>query len=125
MDDDELVRSVATQMLASLGHTVATAANGQEAIELFRRARAGGRPFDVVILDLTVKSGMGGEEAIRRLLELAPDVKAVVSSGYSDAAVMADFREHGFSARLSKPYRLGVLRDCLGSLLKPPGSAAT
>ena len=92
MDDDELVREVAAQMIASLGHAVATAANGEEAIELFRAAREEGRPFDVVILDLTVKNGMGGEEAIRRLRELDPDVKAVVSSGYSDAAVVADYR---------------------------------
>ena len=123
MDDDELVREVAAQMIASLGHTVATAANGEEAIELFRSAREEGRPFDVVILDLTVKNGMGGEEAIRRLREIDPDVKAVVSSGYSDAAVMADYRRHGFSARLNKPYRLEALRDCLLSLLGPPGAA--
>jgi PAS domain S-box-containing protein len=125
MDDDGLVRDVAAQMLTSLGHTVATAANGEEAIELFRRAREGGEPFDVVILDLTVKNGMGGEEAIRRLREIAPDVRAVVSSGYSDATVMADYRQHGFSARLSKPYQLDALKECLDSQLQPPAAAAT
>jgi CheY-like chemotaxis protein len=119
MDDDGMIRDVAGQMLAALGHTVATAANGEEAIELFRRAREQGRPFDVVILDLTVKKGMGGEEAIRRLREMDPDIRAVVSSGYSDAAVLADYSSHGFSARLNKPYRLGALKDCLLSLEKP------
>jgi PAS domain S-box-containing protein len=124
MDDDGLVREVAAKMIASLGHVVNTAANGEEAIVLFRSAREAGSPFDIVVLDLTVKNGMGGEETMRRLRELAPDIKAVVSSGYSDAAVLADHKSHGFSASLNKPYRLDGLRDCLLSLLRPSGAAA-
>ena len=69
------------------------------------------------MLDLTVPNGMGGEEAIRRLLELDPQVRAVVSSGYSSSAVVAEYRAHGFSASLHKPYRIDALRDCLQSLL--------
>jgi PAS domain S-box-containing protein len=119
MDDEEMVRNVTARMVATLGHAVATAANGEEALELFRAARDEGRPFDVVLLDLTVRNGMGGEEAMRRLLALDPGVKAVVSSGYSDAAVVADYRAHGFAAHLKKPYRTEELRDCLVSLLPP------
>ena len=72
MDDDGLVRDVAAQMIASLGHEVTTAANGEEAIGLFLGARKAGNPFDIVVLDLTVKNGMGGEETIRRLREIDP-----------------------------------------------------
>lgn len=123
MDDDELVRDVAARLIAALGHAVSTAANGEEAIALFCRARAAGSPFEIVILDLTVKNGMGGEATCGRLREIDPDIKAVVSSGYSDAAVLADHRSHGFSACLNKPYRLSALRDCLLSLLQPPAGA--
>jgi PAS domain S-box-containing protein len=119
MDDDEIVRGVGAEMIVSLGHAVTAVAGGEEAVEEYRRARAEGRPFDAVILDLTVKRGMGGEEAIRLLRALDPGVKAVVSSGYSDAALVADYRSYGFSACLSKPYVIGALRDCLLSLLAP------
>jgi PAS domain S-box-containing protein len=124
MDDDPLVRDVAAAMIASLGHEVAAAANGEEAVELFARARAAGRPFDVVVLDLTVKHGMGGEEALGRLLALDPLTKAVVSTGYADAPVAADYRAHGFAARLNKPYQLADLRECLASLLPARGPGA-
>ena len=124
MDDDEVVREVAAGMIASIGYAASTAESGEQAVALFCKAREEGSPFDIVILDLTVKRGMGGEETVRRLREIDPDVKAVVSSGYSDAAVVADFRAHGFSACLNKPYRLGGLRDCLLSLLKTSGPAA-
>jgi two-component system cell cycle sensor histidine kinase/response regulator CckA len=69
--------------------------------------------FDAVILDLTVKGGMGGEETLKRLLEIDPGVLAVVSSGYSGNAVVANYREHGFATFLNKPYKLEALRDCL------------
>ncbi|HEY5998813.1 MAG TPA: PAS domain S-box protein [bacterium] len=118
MDDERLVREVASSMLESLGHAVATAANGEDAVDLYRAARAEGRPFDAVILDLTVKNGAGGEETLRRLRELDPDVRAVVSSGYADATVLGDYRAHGFRARLGKPYRLDALRECLAAVLQ-------
>ncbi len=124
MDDAEVVRDVAAGMIASLGHAVTTAESGEEAVALFSRAREEGRPFDIVVLDLTVKRGMGGEQTIRRLREIDPGVKAVVSSGYSDAAVVADYRSYGFTACLNKPYRLGELRDCLLCLLKPDDPSA-
>jgi CheY-like chemotaxis protein len=113
MDDEEMVRKVAQEMLATLGHDIVSAEDGRKAIELFRQAREAGSPFDLVILDLTVKGGMGGEEAIRKLRDIDPDVKAVVSSGYADSPVVADYRAYGFSAVLNKPYRIDGLRKCL------------
>ncbi|MBA4374541.1 MAG: hypothetical protein C0402_16950 [Thermodesulfovibrio sp.] len=116
MDDEEIVRNVAQEMFAALGHGVVCAEDGSKAIEQFRQATEEGTPFDLVVLDLTVKGGMGGEEAIRRILEIDPHVKAVVSSGYADNPVVADFRAYGFSAVLSKPYRLDTITNCLGSI---------
>ncbi|MBI5848916.1 MAG: response regulator [Nitrospirae bacterium] len=113
MDDEELVRNVAREMIAALGHEVEGAEDGMRAIELFRQARDAGRPFDLVILDLTVKGGMGGEEAIAKIREIAPEVKAVVSSGYADSPIVADFPAYGFSAVLNKPYRIDSLKNCL------------
>jgi PAS domain S-box-containing protein len=118
MDDQELVLSVAKKMIVALGHEVECVSDGREAIEFFMQAREAGNPFDLVILDLTVKGGMGGEEAIRRLREIDPVVVAVVSSGYASNPVLADHRAYGFAAFLNKPYKIDSLRDCLNTLLK-------
>jgi CheY-like chemotaxis protein len=117
MDDEEMVRSVAGDMVEAIGHEVETATGGEVAIEMFRRARESGRPFDVIILDLTVKGGMGGEAAIRKIREIDPNVIAIVSSGYSDNPVVANFRAYGFAAVLNKPYTADALRDCLNMLI--------
>ncbi|MCC6522538.1 MAG: PAS domain-containing protein [Polyangiaceae bacterium] len=117
MDDEELIRKLTGELLRVLGHDVAVARHGQEAVEAYERAMARGEPFDVVILDLTVRGGMGGEEALQRLRALDPAVKAIVSSGYSDDASMADHLAHGFKAYLKKPYDLDALREAVKSLL--------
>ena len=117
MDDEEIVRTIAGQLLAALGHEVVLAERGETALEKYRAAREAGRPFDVVILDLTIRGGMGGAETMRKLLEIDAGVKAVVSSGYSDDEVTSSFREHGFRAFLKKPYRLEDLKATLDALL--------
>jgi PAS domain S-box-containing protein len=118
MDDEDLVRNIAAVMVRSLGHDVEVSATGEEAIATYRDALSAGRRFDVVILDLTIRGGMGGEEAIKKLLELDPDVKAVVSSGYVDSSTMSDYEARGFSACLTKPYVIETLKDTLNALLK-------
>ena len=80
-----------------------------------------GQSFDAVILDLTIPGGMGGKEAVRRVLELDPNARIVVSSGYSDDPVMADFRAYGFCAILKKPYRIEELQETLSLAWKPAG----
>jgi len=114
VDDEEDVRNSTGAALNRLGYTVVLAAGGSEAIEIFCQSADEGRPFDVIILDLTVHGGAGGKETVSNLKRIAPDVKAVVSSGYANDAVMTDFAEFGFSGRLAKPYTM----EDLGSVIK-------
>jgi PAS domain S-box-containing protein len=114
MDDEPVVRVVAGELLRELGHEAEFAEHGDSAIERYRRAKAEGRPFDVVILDLTIRGGKGGAETMRELLAIDPGVKAVVSSGYSDDEVVATYRQYGFRSFLKKPYdmmELGRILD--------------
>jgi PAS domain S-box-containing protein len=118
MDDEEVVRDSVGAMLGTLGQEVEYAADGAAAVQCYRTALASGSPFDVVILDATVRGGMGGEEALRRLREIDPSVAAVVSSGYSDKALVSNYAEYGFRAFLPKPFSLESLQAVLGSLLR-------
>ena len=113
MDDEEMIRELARQMLARLGYSPVTARDGSEAVELYREAMGSDRPFDVAILDLTVKGGMGGQDAIKALLEMDPDVRAIVASGYSNDAVITSFEEYGFMDALAKPYTMEDLSNAL------------
>jgi CheY-like chemotaxis protein len=117
MDDEELIRKIAGEMITAGGHEVESAAHGEAAIEKYNAARDAGKPFDIVILDLTIRGGVGGKQTIEKLLEINPCVKAVVSSGYSDDAVVSDFSSFGFAARLTKPYDFEELTMTLDSLL--------
>lgn len=113
MDDETMVRDVVKNMLTYLGYDVECAADGNQAIELYSRARDRGEPFDVVIMDLTIPGGMGGKDAIIRLREKDSQVKAIVSSGYADDPIMADFSKYGFIGVVSKPYKIDNLRTVL------------
>jgi PAS domain S-box-containing protein len=113
MDDEEAVREVAVELMAHLGYQVAVAANGAEALDLYRESLNSGTPFDAVVLDLVVPGGMGGEETLGKLRRIDPGVKAVVSSGYSESPATRDYRAFGFCAALPKPYRLSDLSRVL------------
>ncbi len=117
MDDEDVVRLVVSRMVLLLGHEVECAEDGEGALAKVREAYDAGVSFDVVILDLTVKGGIGGEEVVDRLREIDPRVKVIVSSGYADNPVLADFRSYGFSARMIKPYTMEALRDALDDIL--------
>jgi two-component system cell cycle sensor histidine kinase/response regulator CckA len=117
MDDEEIVRDVTGEMLRYMGYGVEFAKDGAEAIELYINAKESGKPFDVVIMDLTIPGGMGGKEAMGKLLKIDPAVKAIVSSGYSNDPVMADFRGYGFSGVVSKPCGLKELGEALNKIL--------
>jgi len=117
MDDEEIIRDVARELLTSIGHDVICVESGETAREVYQAARDAGTPFDLVILDLTIRGGMGGIETLRMLAEIDRDVKAVVSSGYSDDAALSNYRKLGFRAFLKKPYNMEELQNTLNTLL--------
>jgi len=108
MDDEEQIRRTAATLLNQLGYEVTPAAHGEEALALYREAMTA-KPFDAVILDLTVPGAMGGKECLQALRALDPKVRAIVSSGYSTDPVMAAYRKHGFAGVVAKPYQLAEL----------------
>ena len=116
MDDEDMVRNVAKKMLERLGHQVDLAGHGEEAIKIYRSSLDAKQRFDLVIMDLTIPGAMGGKEAAREILGLDPNAKIIVSSGYSDDPIIADFKEFGFCAAIAKPYRLQDLSRLLGQI---------
>jgi CheY-like chemotaxis protein len=120
MDDEPLIRDVVTDMLSELGYEVHAAADGAEALALYSQATAKGLPFDAVIMDLTVPGGMGGREAMERLRGLDPEVRAIVSSGYSADPILSSFRDYGFRDVVAKPYTVSRLAQVLERVLAGP-----
>jgi nitrogen-specific signal transduction histidine kinase/CheY-like chemotaxis protein len=109
MDDEDMVRNVVDRMLTQCGCTASFARDGEEMIRLYKESCDSGHPFDAVIIDLIIAGGMGGREAVRRLLELDPHATAVVSSGYCEDAIMSDYKRFGFKGALAKPYSISEL----------------
>ncbi len=118
MDDEEDVRYVASEMLAHIGYEVTPAADGQEAMELYKIAMQAGKTYDVVIMDLTIPGGIGGRETIKKLQTIDPMVKAIVSSGYANDPIMANYKEYGFIGVVPKPYKIEQLSDVLGKAVR-------
>ncbi len=111
MDDEEIIRDVACKMLKRIGYEADFAKDGIEAIELYKKAMKTKQPYCIVIMDLTIPGGMGGKETIKKLREIDPSVKAIVSSGYSDDAAMSEFKEYGFNGVIAKPYSVKELGE--------------
>ncbi len=123
MDDEEIIRDTAGSMLTTLGYEVDSAKNGEEAMDLYKRAKLEMRPFSLIIMDLTIQGGMGGKEAILKLREIDPEVRAIVSSGYSEDALMSDYKKHGFSAVIAKPYKLSELSRIVQKVISKTGNS--
>ncbi|MFZ5907553.1 MAG: PAS domain-containing hybrid sensor histidine kinase/response regulator [Nitrospirota bacterium] len=117
MDDEEILRDFTSRILRKSGYDVVLASDGLEAIERYREAKLAECPFDAVIMDLTVPGGMGGKEAIRDLLGIDPDIKAIVSSGYSEDPIMAHYGEYGFKGVVAKPYTLEELTFAIRTVM--------
>ncbi len=113
MDDEEIVRELVSNMLTGFGYEVIATADGAEAIEIYESAMDSGDAFDAAIIDLTIPGGMGGKETIQRLMEIDPETKAIVSSGYSNDPILANFDKHGFKGSVAKPYKARELSEVL------------
>lgn len=119
MDDEEMIRDTVSHMLHELGYDVETSRNGEEAVERYILARKAGLGFDAVILDLTVRGGMGGAHTMEQLKKIDPKATGIISSGYSDDTVMINFEKYGFSAVMVKPFSMAELSDTLQKILTP------
>ncbi|MEA3279703.1 MAG: ATP-binding protein [Thermodesulfobacteriota bacterium] len=117
MDDEEMVRNLSSQVLVRMGYDAEVCEDGSEAIQMYEKARESKEPFDAVILDLSNKFGMGGKEAMQRLLEIDPEVKGIVATGYSNDPVVTKFREYGFCGALAKPYTVDELSTILYDII--------
>jgi len=120
MDDEEMVRSAAGEILEFAGYEVEFANDGAEAINLYRQGKQSGTSFDAVIMDLTVPGAMGGKEAVTELHAIDPDVRAIVSSGYSNDPVVADYIQYGFCGVISKPYSSARLTEAVRNAVERP-----
>ncbi|MCK4541575.1 MAG: PAS domain S-box protein [Spirochaetales bacterium] len=117
MDDENFILNLTGKILDKLGFTVDCTRNGTEAIERYKRNKAAGDEYNVVILDLTIPGGMGGKETIENLIKIDPQIKAIVCSGYSTDPIMADYTKYGFSIALAKPFEANELLKAIMTLL--------
>ena len=117
MDDEEMVRDLSIQFLSHLGYMVKAVPDGESAIKAYKQSLIMKKPFALVIMDLTIPGGMGGKETIQKLKEIDPNIKAIVSSGYSNDPVLANYKKFGFSAVLAKPYKIETLSTLINQLI--------
>jgi len=124
MDDDEGIADLLKEMLEDCGYMVILSRRGEEAISFYKEDFNSDKPFDAVIMDLTIKGGLGGIDTIKELLQFDPTVKAIVSSGYSNESAVADFKRHGFVGAVSKPYSRKMLLSALREVFTQKSGAA-
>jgi PAS domain S-box-containing protein len=117
MDDDEAILKMSGRIFKRLGYETSLATEGSQAIEMYNDAYQSGHPYKMVVLDLTIPGGMGGAKVIPELLKIDPDVKAIVSSGYSNDPVMSNFQQYGFTAVIPKPYTKNQLEEVLNNIV--------
>jgi signal transduction histidine kinase/CheY-like chemotaxis protein len=117
MDDEDIIRELCSNMLSAMSVYCDAVRSGEEAVDAYCSAAGRGKPYDAIIMDLTVRGGMGGREAMEKILAFDPSAKAVVSSGYSESNEMADYRRYGFSAVIPKPYTFSELKKVMTLVL--------
>lgn len=117
MDDEEMIRMVSMAMLQHLGYTAEAAEDGEKMLEMYKEGALQGKPYDAVIMDLTIPGGLGGEQAVKKLLAIDPQAKAIVSSGYANDPILAHYHSHGFSGVVVKPFAIEQLASALSEVL--------
>lgn len=120
MDDEEVILEVTEEILTHLGHDVVVVSDGAQAVRLYTELQASSAPVDIIIMDLTIPGGMGGQEAVKKILEINSEAKVIVSSGYSNDPVMANFKEYGFTAMVPKPFNFDELDKVISEVLNSP-----
>ena len=118
MDDEAMIRKMLNNMLSLAGYEVEVSSDGNEVLEKYTQAMQARDPFDAVIMDLTIPGGMGGKEAIKKLLEIDPQATVIVSSGYATDPIMSEYKKYGFKAVIAKPYSVKQLQETLSGLLQ-------
>jgi two-component system cell cycle sensor histidine kinase/response regulator CckA len=119
LEDDRELAKTTTNLLVHLRHKSEIASTGEEAVALHLQAKDEGHPYDLLILDLTIRGGMGGKETLQKIRATDQEVKAIVSSGYSDHPILVNFKEHGFSSALPKPFTIADLEAAIQSAFTP------
>jgi CheY-like chemotaxis protein len=117
MDDEQMILDIVSRMLTHLGYKVKTTMDGAQAIAAFTKARQQGEPFDVVMMDLVISNGVGGQDAAPTIRQIDPQAKIIASSGHLDHPVMKEHRKFGFTAVLEKPYKLERLQQVIEGVI--------
>lgn len=118
MDDDDMVREILGEMIKMIGYKTELAKNGNEAIENYVNSKNTDEPVDAIIMDLSIVGGMGGEETAQKLLELDPEAKLIITSGYSNDPVIENYKDYGFKDAIIKPYNMKELKESLQRVLR-------
>ena len=118
MDDEVQILNAVGEMLKCYGYRIELASDGSQVIEIYKKAKNNGEPFDVVIMDLTIPGGMGGQETIAHLRDIDSDIIAIVSSGYANDPIVADYERFGFKGVVTKPYKFDELNGVLNKVVK-------
>jgi len=118
MDDEQVILDVTKEVFKFLGYDLIFARDGAVAVDIFNKERNKGVPFDLVILDLSVPDGMGGNEAFEKIHAIDSQAKVVISSGYTNDPLMTDFTSFGFAGVLAKPYRISDIKTLLETLIQ-------
>jgi len=110
MDDEEMLRKMTAKMLQTMGYETDTSSDGNEAVHKYSRSVEEKKTFDLVLMDLTVPGGMGGKEAVAKILEIDKNAKVIVLSGYSSGSELSRYQEWGFSGKIDKPFTMNKLK---------------
>jgi len=120
MDDEQVVLEFLSRMLEHIGYDVSTCKEGGQATAAFTEAKAEGKPFDIVMMDLVICNGMGGQEAVLEIKKIDPQARVIATSGHLDHPVMLDHAQFGFKAAIPKPYKMDKLKEIIESVLTAP-----
>jgi len=122
MDDEQMILDIVSRMLGHLGYEVTTCTDGSQAIAAFAKAKSQGEPFDVVMMDLVIPNGVGGQDAVHTIKKIDPGARVLASSGHLEHPVMLDHKKFGFNAVLEKPYKLEKLQQVIEAVVNDPAT---